>query len=62
MLSGTVLGTLPIIAWYGLHVLAALALAATLVISSHREAARHPRTPAFVALSLALTALVFFWR
>ncbi|MFG1706995.1 hypothetical protein ACFLIM_27755 [Nonomuraea sp. M3C6] len=62
LLSGTVLGKLPIVLWYGLHVLAALALAATLVISSHREAARHPRTPAFVALSLGLTALVFFWR
>jgi hypothetical protein len=62
LLSGTVLGKLPIVLWYGLHVLTALALATTLVISSHREAARQPRTPAFVALSLALTALVFFWR
>ncbi|MGP3955746.1 hypothetical protein ACTWPT_07085 [Nonomuraea sp. 3N208] len=62
LLSDTVLGKLPIVLWYGLHVLAALVLGATLVISSHREAARHPRTPAFVALSLALTALVFLWR
>ncbi|RVX45044.1 hypothetical protein EDD27_7821 [Nonomuraea polychroma] len=62
LLSGTVLGKIPIVLWYGLHVLTALALAATLVISSRREAARRPRTPAFVALSVALTALVFFWR
>jgi quinol-cytochrome oxidoreductase complex cytochrome b subunit len=62
LLSGTVLGKLPIVVWYGLHVLTALTLAATLVISSRREAARNPRTPGFVALSLALTALVFFWR
>lgn len=62
LLSGTVLGRVPIMAWYGLHVLTALTLAAILVISSRREAARQPRTPEFVALSLALTALVFFWR
>jgi hypothetical protein len=62
LLSGTLLGTIPIVAWYALHVLTALTLAAILVITSRREAARHPRTPAFVALSLALTALVFLWR
>ncbi|GAA3572263.1 hypothetical protein GCM10022419_061420 [Nonomuraea rosea] len=62
LLSGTVLGQVPIVIWYGLHVLTALTLAATLVISSHREAARNPRTPGFVALTLALTALVFLWR
>ncbi|MFC4119026.1 hypothetical protein [Nonomuraea zeae] len=61
LLSGTVLGRLPTVVWYGLHLLTALALAATLVVSSHREAVRNPRTPGFVALSLVLTALVFFW-
>ncbi|MEV0823730.1 hypothetical protein [Nonomuraea rubra] len=61
-LSGTVLGGIPIVAWYGLHLLAALALIVTLVVSSRREAARRPRTPGFVVLTIALTALVFLWR
>jgi quinol-cytochrome oxidoreductase complex cytochrome b subunit len=61
LLSGTVLGRLPIVVWYGLHLLAALALIVTLVVSSRREAATRPRTPDFVALALALTALVFLW-
>ncbi|MFC4005979.1 hypothetical protein ACFOY2_02005 [Nonomuraea purpurea] len=61
LLSGTILGKIPIVVWYGLHLLNALALAATLVIASRREAARQPRTPAFVALSLGLTALIFLW-
>jgi hypothetical protein len=61
LLSGTVLGKLPSPWWYGLHLLTALGLGAVLVISSRREAARHPRTLRFVALSLGLTALVIFW-
>ncbi|MCP2364093.1 quinol-cytochrome oxidoreductase complex cytochrome b subunit [Nonomuraea thailandensis] len=61
LLSGTVLGGLPIAVWYGLHLLAALALIVTLVVSSRREAADRPRTPGFVALAIALTALVFLW-
>jgi hypothetical protein len=51
----------PIPLWYGLHLLAALAMAAALVISSRREAARDPRTPAFTALSLGLALLLIFW-
>ncbi|MEV0614655.1 hypothetical protein AB0I81_15100 [Nonomuraea sp. NPDC050404] len=62
LLSGTVLGRVPIVVWYALHVLAALALAVTLVVSSYREAVRSPRTPGFVALGLVLTALLFLWR
>ncbi|WP_440101995.1 hypothetical protein [Streptosporangium sp. H16] len=61
LLSGTVLGRLPTPWWYGLHLLAALGLGAVLVISSRREAARHPRTLRFVALSLGLTVLVVFF-
>ncbi|WP_329084271.1 hypothetical protein [Streptosporangium sp. NBC_01469] len=61
LLSGTVLGRLPGIWWYGLHLLTALGLGAVLVISSRREAARHPRTLRFVALSLGLTVLVIFF-
>jgi quinol-cytochrome oxidoreductase complex cytochrome b subunit len=60
LLSGTVLAKLPIPWWYGLHLLVALAVGAALVISSRREAARHPRTLPFVALSLGLTVLVIF--
>ncbi|MEV5413059.1 hypothetical protein AB0K60_30010 [Thermopolyspora sp. NPDC052614] len=45
--------------WYGLHLLAALAIIILLVISSRREAARQPRTIGFVALSIALTLLIF---
>jgi quinol-cytochrome oxidoreductase complex cytochrome b subunit len=60
LLSGTALGKLPIPLWYGLHLLVALAVGAVLVISSQREAARHPRTLSFVALSLGLTALAIF--
>jgi hypothetical protein len=60
LLSGTVLAELPIPWWYGLHLLVALAVGAALVISSRREAARHPRTLPFVALSLGLTILAIF--
>ncbi|MFC4056871.1 hypothetical protein ACFOWE_01100 [Planomonospora corallina] len=60
LLSGTVLGRVPIPVWYGLHLLAALAVGAALVISSRREAARNPRTLPFVALSIGLTLLVVF--
>jgi hypothetical protein len=59
LLTGMVLGKLPIPWWYGLHLLSALALGAILVISSRKEAARNPRTLPFVALSLSLTALIF---
>ncbi|WP_371782649.1 hypothetical protein [Streptosporangium subroseum] len=59
LLTGIVLGKLSIPWWYGLHLLAALAMGATLVISSRQEAARNPRTLPFVALSLGLTALIF---
>lgn len=61
LLSGTVLGRIPVIVWYVLHLLTAFILAAVLVISARQEAARRPRTREFVALTLALTALVFFW-
>ncbi|MEV4528543.1 hypothetical protein [Streptosporangium sp. NPDC049304] len=60
LLSGTVLGKLPIPIWYGLHLLVAVAVGAVLVISSRKEAARQPRTPAFIALSIGLTVLVIF--
>ncbi|MGR6914211.1 hypothetical protein ACU635_08160 [[Actinomadura] parvosata] len=61
LLSGTALGGVPTVVWYGLHLLAALALIVSLVVASRREAARRPRTPGFVALTLALTLLVFLW-
>ncbi|MCC5574601.1 hypothetical protein IMZ11_02975 [Microtetraspora sp. AC03309] len=61
LLSGTVLGKLPVPWWYGLHLLAASAMGALLVISSRREAAQHPRTLRFVALSLGLTVLAIYW-
>lgn len=61
LLAGTVLGKLPIPLWYGLHLLAALAMGIVLVISSRREAARDPRTSAFMALGLGLAVLVIFW-
>lgn len=61
LLSGTFLGRLPTPWWYGLHLLTALGLGAVLVISSRREAARHPRTLRFVALGFGLTALVMFF-
>lgn len=51
----------PIPLWYGLHLLAALAIAAILVVSARREAAREPRTPGFIALGLGLTLLLIFW-
>ncbi|MEU4405593.1 hypothetical protein AB0F88_13775 [Streptosporangium sp. NPDC023963] len=60
VLSGTFLGRLSTPWWYGLHLLTALGLGAVLVISSRREAARHPRTPQFVALGFGLTVLVIF--
>ena len=62
VLGGTFLGKLPSPWWYGLHLAAALALAATLVISSHGEAGRQPRTPTFVAFSVAVAVLAIFWR
>ncbi|GAA3786362.1 hypothetical protein GCM10022226_00580 [Sphaerisporangium flaviroseum] len=61
LLSGTFLGRLPIPWWYGVHLLAALALGAVLVTSSRREAALNPRTLRLVALSLGLTSLMIFW-
>ncbi|WP_405142021.1 hypothetical protein OG589_32940 [Sphaerisporangium sp. NBC_01403] len=61
LLSATVLGKLPVPLWYALHLLVASAVGTVLVISSRREAARHPRTLRFVALGLGLTVLVFFW-
>ncbi len=61
LLSGTILGKLPIPMWYGLHLLAALAVGAVLVISSRKEAAQQPRTLGFTALSIALTILVIYY-
>ncbi|MDP9864862.1 MULTISPECIES: hypothetical protein [Streptosporangium] len=61
LLSGTILGKLPIPMWYGLHLLVVLAMGAVLVISSRREAARQPRTPGFIALSIGLTILMIFY-
>ncbi|MFI6511614.1 hypothetical protein ACIBCT_28765 [Streptosporangium sp. NPDC050855] len=60
LLSGTMLGKLPIPFWYGLHLLTAAAVVTMLVISSRREAARQPRTPEFIVLSLVLFVLVVF--
>ncbi|MFB9622084.1 hypothetical protein [Nonomuraea helvata] len=61
LLADTVLGRIPVLLWYGLHLLAALALGVALVASSRREAVSQPRTPAFMALSLCLAVLVIFW-
>ena len=61
LLSGTFLGWVPIPAWYGLHLLAALTMIVTLVISARREAATKPRTPGFIVLTLALVVLLFYW-
>ncbi|GAB3880428.1 hypothetical protein [Microbispora bryophytorum] len=60
LLSGTFLARVPIPVWYGLHLVAALALGAVLVVSSRREAARQPRTAGFVAVTLGLTAMLIF--
>ncbi|MEV0593264.1 hypothetical protein [Nonomuraea cavernae] len=60
LLSGTFLSRIPIPIWYALHLLAALTTAAVLLISSRREAARHPRTPAFIALALGLAVVGTF--
>jgi hypothetical protein len=60
LLTGTVLERLSTPWWYGLHLLAALAVGAMLVISSRREAARHPRTFSFVVMSIGLSLLVVF--
>ncbi|MFI7704217.1 hypothetical protein [Nonomuraea sp. NPDC049480] len=57
LLSGTFLGKVPVVVWYGLHLMTALAVGAALVVSSRREAAQRPRTPRFVALSIVLAAL-----
>lgn len=61
LLSGTFLGKVPSIWWYGTHLVVALALIVVLVISSRREAARQPRTIGFVALALALALLAIYW-
>lgn len=61
LLSATFLGWVPIPVWYGLHLLAALSLVVTLVISARREAATKPRTPGFIVLTLALVVLLFYW-
>lgn len=60
LLSGTVLGGVPILGWYVLHLVAAIAVAALLVISSRQEAARSPRTLPFIGLSIGLTVLIFW--
>lgn len=59
LLSGTVLGRVPVLGWYVLHLLVAIAMGVLLVISSRQEAARNPRTLPFIALSLGLTVLAF---
>ncbi|WP_188196965.1 hypothetical protein [Nonomuraea sp. SYSU D8015] len=61
LLSGTFLGKVPVVAWYGLHLATALALGAALVVSSRREAAERPRSPRLIALSIVLAALAIFW-
>jgi hypothetical protein len=61
LLYGTLLGKVPTVLLYGLHLAAALAVGAALVVSSRREAAQRPRTPGFVALSIGLAALAVFW-
>ncbi len=60
LLSGTFLARVPIPVWYGLHLVAALAVGAVLVVSSRREAARQPRTAGFVVVILGLTAMLIF--
>ncbi|WP_157530464.1 hypothetical protein [Microtetraspora niveoalba] len=60
LLSGTALAKVPVPWWYGLHLLAAVAVGVLLVISSRREAARNPRSLRFVMLSVGLTVLAFF--
>ncbi|WP_432927818.1 hypothetical protein ACQPZZ_00320 [Microbispora sp. CA-135349] len=60
LLSGTFLARVPIPVWYGLHLVAALAIGVLLVVSCRREAARQPRTAGFVAVTLGLTAMLVF--
>ncbi|MEU8250450.1 hypothetical protein [Nonomuraea sp. NPDC048916] len=60
LLADTFLSRIPIPIWYAFHLLAALTTAAVLLISSRKEAARHPRTPAFIALTLVLTVMAFW--
>lgn len=60
LLSGTILGRVPILGWYALHLLAAIAMGVLLVISSRQEAARSPRTLELIGLSLALTVLALW--
>lgn len=57
LLSGTVLGRVPVPVWYGVHLAAAVALGALLVISSRREAAERPRSLRFVLASIGIAAL-----
>ncbi|MGW0806649.1 hypothetical protein [Nonomuraea sp. NPDC002799] len=61
LMHSTVLGRIPVLLWYGLHLAAALAIGAALVTSSRQEAARQPRTPGFVVLSIVLTAVLLLW-
>jgi quinol-cytochrome oxidoreductase complex cytochrome b subunit len=61
LMFGTVLGRVPIVAWYGLHLAMALAVGAALVTASRRETAQRPRTLGFTALSIALAVLAIFW-
>jgi len=60
LVTGTVLGRVPVPVWYGLHLAAAVAILVVLVVSSRREAARRPRTVGFVALAVAVTVVIFF--
>jgi hypothetical protein len=60
LLWGTFLGKLPSLWWYALHLVAALAVIAALVVSARREAARQPRTLRFMALAFCLSALLFW--
>ncbi|WP_436761970.1 hypothetical protein [Streptosporangium sp. V21-05] len=63
--SSSVLLVLGAVVWTLLggfrYVFALLGLGAVLVVSSRREAARHPRTPRFVALGFGLTVLMIFF-
>lgn len=59
LLAGTVLGGIPVLFWYGLHLLAALAVVVLLVISARQEAVTQPRPRGFTLAGLALTALIF---